>query len=295
MKSKLSYPSVYPLDQRAVKILFDCYWTNGKWKLWRDRTLIAPEDYEYAIANGTMFPPRTYSHGDTITETIELARKTDRKQVSDAFLASLATHRMDWRSPLACLIVAKRLRKHTFVSSSSHGTFCDVCGESAYYPNADISVLNFERLKYGGVRHVSPYYITFDLARFHESDRPSSSDVQQGAAVFCKIIRDIQKLPEKSGASDVVRLVSKVLHADVHESRGIAEILGICSVLETPEYPGFLRRFTHASQRDIPAFPRTHLTYPVCWWRRPHGVNFSALRTLFPELKERLDDCDQAE
>jgi len=49
-------------DRRALKVLFDTYWCSKGWKSagkpgWTPQT--PPEDYDYAIRAGVMFPART--------------------------------------------------------------------------------------------------------------------------------------------------------------------------------------------------------------------------------------------
>ena len=46
------------VDSRALKILFNTYWTSAGW---RETPETASEDFAYAIAARTMFPPRSFT------------------------------------------------------------------------------------------------------------------------------------------------------------------------------------------------------------------------------------------
>lgn len=54
------------------------------------------------------------------------------------------------------------------------------------------------------------------------------------------------------------------------------DILGVCSVLETPEHHGHAERFVRADERVLPPLRFVERTYPVCWWNAEHGVNRDA-------------------
>ena len=53
----------------------------------------------------------------------------------------------------------------------------------------------------------------------------------------------------------------------------LLDILGICSVLESPEHRGFLDRWVPAADRVLPPLRYVERAYPVCWWRAEHGAN----------------------
>jgi len=148
----------------------------------------------------------------------------------------------------------------------------------------DLNVLNFERHKWGGVRHLDPEYIRFDLNRFTEEEHiePKPEDW----AIFRRILGTLRTLPAGSTPRAAARALREVIRSNDSERRMLLEILGFCSVLETPQQPGFLRRFIRHAERL--RFPRpggaNDWSYPVAWWRSDHGINEEALRFFFPDL-----------
>lgn len=88
-----------------------------------------------------------------------------------AFLSSLSERRLDWRSGIASYYIAKLITPHKYTPVESGYSYedgkivsvpctCGVCRDLKYgltghenYINSDLNVLNFERMKWGGIRH----------------------------------------------------------------------------------------------------------------------------------------------
>jgi hypothetical protein len=87
------------------------------------------------------------------------------------------------------------LRPHAFQGER----FCNLCGVfSGSERDIDLNVLNFERYKWGGVRHEDPIYMFFDLEQFAAIAEPSPSpaDVQ----LFRRILSVVGQLKEQERA-----------------------------------------------------------------------------------------------
>jgi hypothetical protein len=144
------------IDERARTILFKTYWsTEG----WRSEPSTPPADLAYALQAGYLFAPETMLHDALMLRVKAALRALSLADVLNAFLASLSTRRLDIRSALGSYAVAQHLPLHPY---ESLGGQCRICG--AFDPIlCDWSLLNFERHKWGGVRHDQPSYIAFDL------------------------------------------------------------------------------------------------------------------------------------
>src|SRR6476661_9797781 len=94
------------MDKKALKILFDRYWSSAGWKADTARSNIAPEDLAYAINAGYMFLPEHVTHNDVVRRVIAIRDTVTTYEVSQAFLASLSTRRLDLRSALGTFAVA---------------------------------------------------------------------------------------------------------------------------------------------------------------------------------------------
>lgn len=84
-------------DKRALKILFDKYWSPVKgWQ----RNTVPEEDFEYAKTMGVMFDDISLNHDEIIQRAIAQCNSITKTQVVDAFLSSLSTRRLELRSAL---------------------------------------------------------------------------------------------------------------------------------------------------------------------------------------------------
>ena len=153
------------MDKKAKNILVQTYWKNG----WIDSKDIKtnPADFAYAKEKGLMFDPLTISHDECIEKIFEILPKISEEKVSKAFLSSLSTRRLDWRSGLASYFIAKQLTPHKYTPVESGHSYekgiivytsytCGICRDLKYgiigdenYENEDLNVLNFERIKWG--------------------------------------------------------------------------------------------------------------------------------------------------
>ena len=143
------------VDARALKILFKTYWTAEGW---RNPPETPPADLEYAIAAGTMFAPRDLSHDELVTDLAHTCARLGPRELGAAFVASLGSRRLDLRSALASYVIWRHLPSHRKEPSTS--VSCDQCPcrDYRHQRHYELSGLNFERHKWGGVRHLDPVY-----------------------------------------------------------------------------------------------------------------------------------------
>lgn len=267
------------VDRRALKILFDAHWSPRGWRDEGDRS-VAPSDLAYAKRAGYMFDDVRLSHLDVTKRVAKSLRGIDRKGVADAFVASLSSRRLDIRSALGSFAVLQHFPKHT---ASKRREECPTCG--VYMGGAeveDLNVLNFERFKWGGVRHDDATYASFDLLLFQKLPRifPTSSDVK----VLKEILKTIEEAPAKTTSAALEKSIGKCFKSSKAERDIVVGIFGFCGILETKAHPGFMKRFVKWSDRDIPERHWVDMAYPACWWRRPDGLNHAAVDYWFGHL-----------
>jgi hypothetical protein len=154
------------VDQRALRILTSTYWSSFGWK--KEHTT-PRDDLAYAEAAGMMFESKHFSHDERVLWALRSWEQVSKSQVVSGFLASLSSRRLDWRSALGSYAVSLNLPRHSFTKSGAR-FWCPICaGHDSGDKPEDLNVLNFERFKWGGVRHTDPLYIGFDLEQFsHE-------------------------------------------------------------------------------------------------------------------------------
>ena len=151
------------MKRTALKTLFDTYWPrSGRDSRLRDLTADA---FAQAKAAGVMFDPCFISHDELVKRARDVVKSTKREDVANAFVASLSTRRLDARAALGSWVYLKNLPRH---SHSTRGHMCDVCGKYDQPETAnDLNLLNFERFKWGGIRHDDVLYAAFNLSLIH--------------------------------------------------------------------------------------------------------------------------------
>jgi hypothetical protein len=260
------------VDRRALKILFETHWSPRGWRDEGDRSMAA-NDFAYAKTAGYMFDSVRVSHPDVMKRVAKSVQGIDRRAVADAFVASLSSRRLDIRSALGSLAVLQHFPKHTAAKRREE---CSICG--VYTGRAevkDLNVLNFERFKWGGVRHDQPMYASFDLMLFRQLPRisPTPSDV----SALKEILHAIEAAPAKTTSAALEKPLGRCFKSSKAERDVVVGILGLCGILETEDHPGFMKGFVKWSEREIPDHHWVDMAYPACWWRRADGVNHKAV------------------
>lgn len=217
---------VTPIDPKARKILFETYWRSTGWKPDELRHT-APADLAYARSKGLMFPRYTFTHDKLLKDLHGAVSALSPKQVAGAFLASLSTRRNDLRSGLATYTLASQLKPHKFVSDDR--IWCTHCRGTKSEQDEDLDVLNFERHKWGGVRHEQPLYQYLDLKALRAAlpATPEADDL----AIFAKILKTIEASPANDGASKLEKRLADVLPSSKQERNQLLEILALSGVM----------------------------------------------------------------
>jgi hypothetical protein len=264
-------------DPQALKILFDTYWSS---KGWKEKPTTARDDLAYATAAGVMFPPQDFTHDGVVREILRLRKEIKPGDVANAFLASLTAERLDLRSALASYAIVRHMPEHRFIPSEhAHQRDCALCGEPSKQLKEDVNVLNFERFKWGGVRHLNMYYVAFDLARFAETEPlpPTKED----RAMLKEILNVARKADPKLTSSKLQKEIAPIMGGNKDVRGKLLEILGLAGVLQPKDYPGFFDAFVPYEEIDESYGDEE---YPVCWWRGRDGVNEAALKFWFGKL-----------
>jgi hypothetical protein len=267
-----------PYDKKAVTILCETYWSATGW---RANPVTAPEDRAYAIAQGVMFEPARLDHDRIVTLARALVSRARWSAVSDGFLASLTTRQLAYRSALGSLATCRWLPEHT--GRAERFSFCcSICGQIAGNDLIDLSCLNFERLKWGGVRHLDPGYAWLDLSQFEAL--PPVEPQEADRKVFRKILGALDSLPRDARPKDAEKAISGLFPSNSDERRNLLQILGYCGILQPSAHPGFLLGYVAFDDRAQPAEWKNDWSYPFLFWRGSDGVNAEAVKLYFPDL-----------
>lgn len=266
------------LDSRATKILLKAYWTSAGW---RRRPEYTPEEFAYAKANGVMFDDAALSHDEAVIRAISAREAVSQAQVVSAFVASLSTRRLDLRSALGSYAVARHLAAHKGVYSH-RGSACEICG-ARDKSIADFNVLNFERIKWGGVRHHDVIYIGFDLSRLRET--PPLLPTRGDREMMLRILEICEAQPADAKLRNLVQALGHVFASNTDERRVLISILGFCGILIDDTLPDFRDHFVPPGQRPFPPHGKNDWPYPVQWWTGVCGVQRDAISDWFPQVE----------
>lgn len=254
---------------KGLKLLFATHWNSGMW----GQQEPTPEDFEQAKREGYMFdPPSVRTHDETLGLLRCVLEQISPSDVANAFLFSLSTRKLQYRSALGSYYYAMAIPDH---SHDGHGT-CYFCNwielRGADEPGSEYNTFNFERYKWGGVSHTSPEYALFDLEQFLLLPKVTPSPEDWG--ILKSILYAMNELPKskKVGAYRELITKKKLLKSNKSEVEVLLNILGISGILSGKEAPCYCDEFVDVWQRS----PREHTndyTYPVNWWHVSDGVN----------------------
>ncbi|UTY56530.1 hypothetical protein [Massilia sp. erpn] len=266
------------MNKKAQKILFDMFWSPAGWRDDKERR-ISDADFAFAKSQGLMFDPIRSSHDEAVARLLGLIARLNRRVVADAFLASLSTRRLDWRSALGSYATFQHLAQHA-AAGTTHS--CSICYTAMREQSVDLNVLNFERLKWGGVRHNQVVYAALDLELLLQSDVGVPTEEDKG--IFRSILASIAEAPAKTTSAALHKEFAATLKSNKSERDTLIAILGYCGILAVPEHPGFSDSFVALENRSLPMRHYVDMPYPACWWRREHGVNHARVQEYFGHI-----------
>ncbi len=259
------------MDQ-GKQILLKTFWSKGGYHY----TEPAPEAYAIALKEGYMFPevPKL-SHGEMYAALQEVLSQIDPADIANAFLYSLSTRALEYRSALGSYYFAKAIPPHEAAKDCA----CGICGWknwgnlTHHYPrHTEENFHNFERYQFGGRHHNVIGYALFDLTQFLKLPgvQPSKTD----KAMLRDILMTAAELEpqKKAGAYRALLVKKKIIPGNSAEIRTLLDILGYCGILSTPEHPCPEVAFRGSAGIDPPEI-RSDISYPLCWWRAENGIN----------------------
>jgi hypothetical protein len=266
------------LDRKAVRILTETYWSSAGWKRHPETPA---EDFAYAKRHGTMFDLIAMSHDQAIKAATDAVSAVSKDAVIVAFLASLSSRRLDLRSALGTYAAGRHMEPHCFENNGLRQA-CAYCGDYDLLRPIDLNVLNFERMKWGGVRHDQPTYIAFDLQTFETI--PNATPVDEDVKILRLILDIAGSMPATARPNHLDKALAKVLPSNSAERRTLIAILGFAGVLVDPSRPNFRTEFVPIERRERTPWHTDDWSYPAMWWMGSHGVNQSAVNEWFAFL-----------
>lgn len=284
-KNNSEYFQKVMLMEEGLKILYKTYWSA---KGWKDGT-ISKEDFELEKRLGYMFDyPKVETHEETLNRLFNVLEKVNPRDIAEAFLYSLSTRKLEYRSALGSYYYAAAIPKHTIYHGYHQNIkHCYICGwttwaenPSVYELRGGLNIYNFERYKFGGVRHTYLDYALFDLEQFLKL--PKVMPTQEDKEILFKILACQSKLQPKDKVGKYRDIISKekIFKTNRDEISNILDVLGICGVLSNRDYPCYEELFVDEYERG-PMEAKNDFEYPVNRWYVRDGVNEDRFEKVF--------------
>ena len=250
------------------------------------RTSVSEAETAQAKEKGYLFDyPNYETHQEIAARTRSLAAQIDPTDIANAFLFSLSTRRLEYRSALGSYYYAKAIPEHDLTGVRDH---CYLCGWYAWKNEPDefdirfhsLNIFNYERFKYGGVRHTLIDYALFDLEQFLKLPKVIPSD--EDKRLFAKILSCVESLNGSDSAGKLRDTIikAKILKTNKSEVSVLLGELGICGILAGNEHPSYDRYFASEGERG-PVEYKNDFEYPVNRWQACDGVNTEKLIEVF--------------
>jgi hypothetical protein len=250
------------MEKKAISILIKTYWSASGWNR---SPKTDPEDFEYAKSKGLMFDPASYSIPEVKALLADLITAIPPETIIKGFLSSLTNRRLDWRSAMGSYFNARLVLagKRPFYSA-----------QDFIYQNVDLNVLNFERIKWSGVRHHDLLYNYLDLKLFQAEEIPEPTPADLNT--FKNILNCIATSSEGDYPSKLRDRLKLVMKGSKNERHTLMEILGACEILRPESY-------------DRPTTGRHDWTF-VEYWRGADSFNTAFIDNYFKERLNELTD-----
>lgn len=262
------------------KILISSFWSSKGWT----KSEITDEDFEFCKSQGYMFdPPEIITHDEYMNRLSKVVQSIDSNDVAGAFLYSLSTRSLEYRSALGSYWYAVAIPEHQWPDSKTY--HCPVCGwhrwsDSDQNRHRGLNALNFERYMWGGVRHTQGQYALFDLEQFIRLPKVTPTD--EDIKLFSDILGCVSELnPDKKvGELQKILTSKKIIKSNKNELQILLDILGICGILSSSDNPCYADSFVDTYGR-APIESKNDFAYPANRWRASDGINKDRMRIVF--------------
>ncbi|WP_244227166.1 hypothetical protein [Corallococcus aberystwythensis] len=227
-----------------------------------------------------------WGHDETIDKLRQSAVKVDLRAAADAFVASMVSADLAWLSVLPAAILGRAMPVHA--EDPMGGGSCRVCFFNAGAIDATQAAY-LRHLSGGdwGVDHPANGALALAAA----IDRPPSSWPQptpRDVWVFFQVLELMRGLPSTARYSQARTALHKagLLSANrPWRCETVLEALAFIGILQTPEHPGLMTRFTPAIERDRRPSTNVEVPAPLAWWSAKEGLQETLVATLFGHLQ----------
>lgn len=266
-------------NEAAIRILLKGYWGTAGWK----EPDFSQAEVLMLTESGYLKKGARLTHDECLAWAFEVRGKVSRSQVANAFLYSLTSRHLEFRSALGSYAHLEHMPNHKFERAEGfHSDFCLVCGyETSAGREQNFGVLNFERHKWGGVRHDQLAYMAYDLECFSnlEAVTPTAEDT-------AILVRILKLAGECQNVGQFKKGLAKIVSSNDAERAQLCEILAYAGILQPLDCPSFAGSYVPWDKRGD-GKPRSDQKFPLSWWEG-NGYNLAAAIYWFPQLANEI-------
>ena len=258
----------------AQQLLLKSYWGSSGWKT----PVFTNEENKLLYQNNLSRQKITLNHDQVMKWAIDTCNNISKESIVNAFLYSLSTRKLEYRSPLGSYAHLHHMKSHIYERADGfHTSFCKTCGFSeGQGKDINFSVLSFEKYKWGGVRHYQIVYMAYDLEQFSHMDKVSSCKEDY------KILHNILDVANTSKNFTVLKKnLSKVIKSNDSERGQLCQILGYTGIIQPDDCPSFADSYIDWCSRGD-GKPKSDMKYPIGWWEG-NSHRKKAVKYWFPE------------
>lgn len=267
--------------QDGKKLLLNSFWSSSGWS-YND---ISDEVFQTCKAQGYMFdPPEIITHDEYMKRLAKIVCSIDPNDVAGAFLYSLSTRSLEYRSALGSYWYAVAVPNHQWPDDKPY--HCPICGWHRWSDrdqnrHSGFNVLNFERYKWGGVRHTKGQYALFDLETFLLLPKVTPTD--EDIKLFADILGCVSEMNPDKKVGELQKIITskKIIKSNKSELQIMLDILGICGVLSSADHPCYADKFAPCDGSRDPVESKNDYAYPVNRWYARDGINLNRLKIVF--------------
>lgn len=267
------------MDEKAIKILLKTIKKSqdeslSDWFEWDTyMQYLSKEDFEYAKKHAVMYEQETISHDEICRRIKTAVAEIEERDVVNAFLYSLSTRQLEYRSFLSSYCIAKSLSEHSFIASPKpNEEICAVCGLHTFEfeEPIDFNTINYFKYK-DGACFDSLIQVLFDVEQFPKLPvvKPGENDN--------KILNELKEIIETSEPNDRVaqlkKKISKTFKSNDGERVALLEILGVIGILHDGEHFGYAEQYITYPERKHRPIRNDDVGYPARWWQGKFGID----------------------
>ena len=279
-------PSLMRLLSRVYAVVGNSYFDDHGRLCQRIPSTFTDEDRRQLVDAGLV--PNvfvTWTHDEAVSRLRQAAAAVDLRRAAEAFVASMVSADPAWLAVLPACALGRAMPEHA--CEPMDGGTCRVCfheqrgverSEAAYFRHLCGAGWGVHGPTTGALALAAP-------AEASSTDWPVPTP--RDIWVFHRLLALLRGLPATARYSQARTVLKKaaILRSD-HPARSetVLEALAFIGVLQTPEHPGLLTRFTTAIERDRRPSIRVEVPAPLAWWTAAHGINEALVTELFGHL-----------